>query len=150
MTNLFAPTGSLSNSRGGDHTATLLLDGRVLIAGGTNLGPAIIEIPQAELYDPFPGMFTAAGDLVVPRSIHGAATLLTSGQVLLVGGFSIKSGYLATAELYDPATGSFSLAGNMAAPRVRHVQVRLSSGAVLVAGGSDGSLVTSTAELLYP
>jgi hypothetical protein len=148
MHNLFAPTGDLTYPRGG-HTATLLQDGRVLIAGGINFGPAIVEIPQAELYDPISGIFSPTGDLIVPRGNH-RATLLANGQVLLVGG-TTGSNILASVELYEPATGAFSLAGNMTMPRAAHVQIRLDSGDVLVAGGVDGSnTITSTAELYHP
>ena len=73
------------------HTATILLDGKVLIAGGTNIGG---ELASAELYDPAAGTFAATGGMAVPREYY-TATLLPNGKVLIVGG------NFASAELYE-------------------------------------------------
>jgi len=92
-TNSFTPTGSPafrgggSNDRGIGPTATLLNDGRVLLAGGwvrDQLYYPYVSIDTAELYDPASGQFTAAGKMTMPRSSH-TATLLSNGTVLLAG-----------------------------------------------------------------
>src|SRR5262249_58403223 len=92
----------------GDHTATLLSDGKVLVAGGQNNGSAI---SSAELYDPETGLWTPTGSMNTPRVAH-IATLITTGplagMVLATGGSSTCGGctpILASAELYDPSTG---------------------------------------------
>jgi hypothetical protein len=135
-------TGNLNVARR-FHTATLLPDGRVLVAGGWGSGP----LDSAELYDPGTGIWTATGSLTQPRAGH-TATLLPSGKVLVAGGESL--GELAgTAELYDPATGSWTPTGNLNTPRVAFTTTLLAIGKVLVAGGVDNSDATLASAELY-
>ena len=119
----FSPTGSMAAVRGW-HTATLLPDGRVLIAGGSYEAPA-------ELYDPQTGTFSPTGSMEVDREA-ATATLLPDGRVLIAGG-----SYEATAELYDPQTGTFSPTGSMTmtAFRSNATATMLPDGRVLIAGG---------------
>jgi serine/threonine protein kinase len=141
----FSPTGSMTRGRWGP-SATLLPDGRVLIAGGFS---GSSPIPTAELYDPATGNFSPTGSMTTDR--WGAtATLLADGRVLLVGGYGGESGsqYLSSAELYDPPTGKFSKTGSMTTARNDHTATLLSSGRVLVVGGSSGGL--DSAELYDP
>jgi len=81
-----------------NHTATLLSDGRVLIAGGGNSSKAFAS---AELYDPKTGAFSATGSMETTRQLE-TATLLSDGRVLVVGGEDNDNAMLATAELYQP------------------------------------------------
>ena len=127
----FAATGSLWQARFGQ-TATLLADGRVLIAGGQSRA---LALNSAEVYDPKTGTFTLAGPMTQSR-FGQTATLLPNGQVLVAGGYNASQMWLASAELYDPATGKFSPAGNMGSPRVFHAAVALADGRVLITGGS--------------
>jgi hypothetical protein len=87
-------SGSLATARYG-HTATLLPNGQVLVAGGFAPGG---RIASAELYDPASGSWTATGSLGAAREFH-TATLLPNGNVLVAGGFG-TSAVLASAELY--------------------------------------------------
>jgi hypothetical protein len=96
-------TGSLNTARY-SHSATLLQDGRVLVAGGydTNL----VRTNSAELYDPATGSWSVTGSLNIGR-VYQSAILLPNGKVLVVGGLS-AGGLELTAELYDPANGTWS------------------------------------------
>lgn len=132
------------------HTATLLLNGEVLIAGGCvingcDLGQASAT---AELYDPASGRFRPTGKMLQERDGHQALRLPT-GKVLIAGGWS-RTGLIRDAELYDPETKIFAATGSMREPRGASVAVLLSSGKVLFAGGFDGRHNLASAELYDP
>jgi hypothetical protein len=133
-----------------DHTATLLPNGKVLIAAG--MARNGLAEPTAELYDTSTGRFTLAGKLASPRGWGATATLLRDGKVLIAGGASgswcSSSCYLATAELYDPAANSFTPIGNMIEQRAGARAIRLRNGNVLIVGGNISS--RQTAELYDP
>jgi hypothetical protein len=78
------------------HTATLLNDGAVLLAGGMDSSGVATSV--VELFDPSSGNFIATGSLVAPRDYH-TSTLLNDGRVLVTGGTNVF-GALASAELY--------------------------------------------------
>jgi uncharacterized delta-60 repeat protein len=120
------------------HTATLLPDGRVLVAGGYGL-----HQESAELYDPASKSWTATGRLTEGRA-EQTATLLPDGRVLVAGGIAREGE--PDAELYDPDTGSWTAAENITKARHGHTATLLPDGRVLVAGGSDDA----TAELYDP
>jgi len=134
-------TGSMIEARWGQ-TATLLLDGSVLVTG-VGGAPA-----SAELFDPSTETWTATGKMMEHRGGH-TATLLRDGRVLVAGGFGYLP-VLSSAELYDPDSGTWTATGNMAISRDQHTAVLLSNGMVLVAGGHDGVDLLASAELYDP
>jgi len=115
------------------HTATLLADGKVLIAGGMRRNQDFYR--SAELYDPATGKFQRTGEMSLARVGHIGA-LLRSGQVLIAGGW-IGHGCTDSAELYDPATGKFRMIGKMTALRGHPNATLLGNGDVLITGGAD-------------
>jgi hypothetical protein len=145
----FTATGSMATPRT-FHTATLLTNGKVLIAGGsTDLN---VPLVTAELYDPDKGMFTAAGNMTSPRMGH-TATMLPDGRVLIAGGTLVAGqGFVPSngAEIYDPATGIFSATGNMISNHVCQQAILLTNGKVLIVGGSNSSGQPPNAELYEP
>ena len=143
-------TGSLHTARW-SHTATLLQNGEVLVAGGETLGPdGRISFASAELYNPATGTWTTTGSLHTAR-FDQTATLLQNGQVLVAGGNTGVFVGLASAELYTPATGKWKTTGSMTTVRRGHTMTLLQNGQVLVAGGSDGSgNLLASAELYNP
>jgi hypothetical protein len=120
---LIEKTGALNQARNG-HTATLLQDGRVLIAGGTK---------TAELYDPVTGVFTETGSMSVEH-FFGRAILLRNGKVLITGA--------APFELFDPVTNTFSGVDTLPNDVAGGTAVLLKDGRVLISGGlaADGRL----------
>jgi hypothetical protein len=141
------PTSNMIAPRSG-HTATLLPDGQVLIAGGMERNGVFFR--SAELYDPSAASFTAAKQNMSTQRAGHTATLLTSGRVLIAGGWS-SQGVLASAELYDPKTGMFTLTGSMSSARGDFTATLLTNGKVLVAGGAgEGDHAIASAEVYDP
>ncbi|HTY88171.1 MAG TPA: kelch repeat-containing protein, partial [Candidatus Acidoferrum sp.] len=129
-----------------NHTATLLPNGKVLVAGGWNGS----YLASAELYDPATGSWTHTGTMATNRCYH-TATLLPNGKVLVVGGYGNNSPYyLSSAETYDPATGTWTATGPMISAHVYHTATLLRNGKVLVAGGVNNLGGYNRSELFDP
>lgn len=131
-TGTFSGATSQMNAARFFHTATLLQNGEVLLAGGQSSDGSILS--SAELYNPATGQFSLTGPMTSPRWMH-TATLLTNGTVLIAGG-SNGSEPLATAEVYDPATNQFSAVGSMLTARTLAQSTLLGNGTVLITGGA--------------
>ncbi len=138
---IWSTTDGLVTKRSG-HTATLLPDGSVLVAGGSE--GFDVSLASAELYDPASATWTPTGSLRTARGGQ-TATLLSNGLVLVAGG-NLGFGPTASAELYDPANGVWTATGNMTSARYLHSATLLPNGKVLVVG-SPG---VATAELFDP
>jgi hypothetical protein len=140
-----APAGELTYN-----TATLLANGKVLIAGGATQGYGEGEIAQAQIYDDVSEAFQTTGSLSVARAFH-TATLLPNGGVLIAGGFDGSGpGDLASAELYDPNTGTFAIEDTMTSTRDGHTATLLGDGRVLIVGGRNTDHYDPSAELYIP
>jgi len=149
----WSATGSMLHPRAW-HTATLLPNGLVLVAGGQCPGlyektcPAVEDpsgaMPDAELYDPKTGTWTATGSMISPRFQH-TATLLADGRVLAAGAELAPDLFIAATELYDPATGRWTATGDLLTARWQHFAVGLPDGGALVAGGYGATSPTTHA-----
>ncbi len=130
------------------HSATLLGDGTVLIAGGRSQ-PGGPPLDSAELFVPTQDAALAA-PLAQARAGHAAASSAT-GEVLLGGGEDAQ-GRLSSLELFHPSQGvSTSLSLALSAPRSHHTLTTLSDGRQFVVGGFNGAnLPLGTALLMDP
>jgi N-acetylneuraminic acid mutarotase len=155
--NAWSSAGFMSTGRY-QHTASLLGNGEVLVAGGNDGDTCTCTtfVNSVDLYNPATNSFTPTGALLTGRYAH-TATMLANGKVLVSGGFggpgsTIQSGgaALASAEIYDPTAGTWTATGSMNSPRMNHTATLLPSGKVLVAGGSNGTATTASAEVYDP
>jgi N-acetylneuraminic acid mutarotase len=149
----WSSTGTMISARDG-HTATILTNGKILAAGGTNNG---VALTSAELYNPIAGTWASTGSMHVARTL-AHAVLLSNGSVLVVGGCvnDCLSATTRSAELYNPIAGTFTATGSMVQARAEFGVTLLANGQVLVAGGctaydANGCLaVTNKAEIYNP
>ena len=148
------PTGNLIAQRA-YHTATLLQNGNVLVAGGCCGGSGALD--GAELYDPSTGAWTPTGNLITGRYWH-TATQLQSGKVLVAGGLLNAAPNMGqnkgSAELYDPVSGAWTRTGDLNEEHSQHTATLLQDGKVLVASGDnpydDYGDANGTAEIYDP
>lgn len=144
-------TGSINAIRGlntsrAAHTATLLSNGKVLVAGG--FAGDKNSLASAEVFDSKTNTFSSAGNMNFTRAGH-SATVLPDGKVLIAGGYN--GNYLDSAEIYDANTGKFTPTGKMTLPRSGHIAVLLANGKVLLAGGvGAGWTFLADAEIYDP
>jgi len=135
VTRTFVAAGNLSSKSSG-HTATLLVNGKVVVFGGGNA--------SVQAFDPATKTWTSAGSLSSSRSWH-TATLLLDGRVLVIGGADNSGNTLGSTIVYNPTAGTFANGPVLDTPREHHTATLLPNGKVLVVGGrrkSSGSYVT--------
>ena len=144
-TGTWTQTGSMQGARE-QHSATLLPDGDVLVAGGLNEGGfccSQFEYSSAELYNPATGTWTPTASMAVKHAGQ-TATLLPGGWVLVAGGGT------PVAEIYEPGPGIWVSPGAMSTTRTHQTATLLPNGRVLMAGGDgpDGQPLSTAEEFL--
>ncbi len=127
-TGMWTAAASMTSARA-QHTATVLLDGRVLVAGGTTTA--------AEIYDPATGNWSAAGAMSVGRLYHTATRLSAAqgGKVMVAGGWDDINNARSTTEIYNPATNTWSAGPNLKQARAIHTALLMDDGRIMLAGG---------------
>ncbi len=138
----FTPTKDTAEARF-DHSAVLLNDGRILLAGGMRANGIVLA--SAEVYDPAQSTFARIAPMAGKR-VGAVSALLPDGRVLIAGGWD-GSTNLGTAELFDPTTNRFMATSSMLAPRDHAEAVTLKDGGVLICGGNrvpDGEPMAET------
>ena len=127
--------GSLSTPRS-FATATLLPDGRVVIAGGQDANGNVLA--TVEIFQP-DGTVSSGPPMGTPRYGH-SAVLLGNGHLLVAGGHTTGGAVLKTAEIFDPSSNTWtSISSLMTDARADFTMSALSSGDALVIGGNNGS-----------
>jgi len=130
------------------HTATRLLNGRILVVGGYT--GANMSLTEVDLFDPMHSSFRSVASLHTPRHSH-SATLLRDGRVLVVGGYNPQQQWLTDAEVYDPLKDTWTVVPPLYSHGTAHTATLLKDGRVLVVGGAIGSGVcTERAEIFDP
>jgi N-acetylneuraminic acid mutarotase len=122
------------------HSATLLPNGQVLIAGSPTT-------PTVELFNPQTGTWTITGSMNVTRR-NGIGILLQNGKVLVAGG-NVYNGPTSTAsaEIYDPITRRWIVTDSMHNARQLQSATLLNNGKVLIAGGDTNNSTSNSAEI---
>jgi gliding motility-associated-like protein len=143
ITNTWTAAAPMTNART-FHSATLLKNGKVLIAGG-GCGGATCEI-----FDPSTNTWSPAASMSTVRNQH-SATLLRDGRVLVAGGCTnmFVASSLVTCEIYDPVANTWTATGSMTTARAWHTGVLMSNGRVMVDGGVS-AVVTPNCEIYNP
>lgn len=132
---VWVPAGSMAEERAW-HSGTRLMDGRVLVAGGTQK-QWNVKLDSAELYDPATTTWSPAAPMAQTRVVH-ASVLLPDGRVLVVGGTTGDS-IGKSVELYDTATDTWSQVASTNAARGMATATLLPDGRVLVVGGLEST-----------
>ena len=126
------------------HAAALLLDGRVLVAGGHN--NSYVAIPSAELFDPQSGAFAATGAMATPRQDF-ALVALKDGRALAIGGFQSVGGSVQGTELWQD--GVWTPGPDLPEPRHNASAVVTDDGRVIIFGGADNAVAYPQRVLIF-
>ncbi len=145
-TQIFTLLPKTMNIARANHTSTLLPSGKVFITGGFS---GTSPHKETEIYDPVAQTFTQDTSMLYNRS-NQRAILQGDGRLLIIGGVTLESGFLAADEVYDPSTKTWTLYAALLQNRAGHTATALLSGKILVVGGVTGNQTLQSAEILDP
>jgi hypothetical protein len=145
VTRTWSLTAPMNVSRGYGVLLVRLLDGRVLALDGEIRWWLQDLKGSAEIFDPASGTWTRTANLVIPRTAY-TATLLSNGEVLVVGGVDRSDETIAVAEIYNPESGTWRTTGSLRDARWGHTATILQDGRILLAGGLLDDWLMSPAE----
>lgn len=141
-----ADIGGAACLRAHSHSANLLKDGRVLVAGGND---GFGETSLSQIYDPVSNLWSASAiPMNVPRFSHTALTL-PNGIVLVAGGAQSLGNALASVETFSAGASSWQIVGALTGPRSLHAGAVAADGIVYQFGGHDGVAFRSDTDNLY-
>ncbi len=139
-----------------DHTATLLSNNKILVAGGraSSTATAAITTNNAELFDPATATWSATANMTARFSatatqLNTSSNSTTSGMVLVAGGIN-NSASVTTAQFYSATTGLWTTAASLSPARHLHTATLMPNGRVLVAGGMTNTSVLGSAAIYNP
>jgi hypothetical protein len=93
--------------------------------------------------------FTVTGSMATPRIFH-TATLLSSGQVVVVGGKDNNGNAVATAETYEPGPRTFTPAlTTLSEARFSHTATLIDAFSILIAGGTGPNGTSLSSAEIY-
>lgn len=150
QSDIWSDAGSMTTPRAG-HSATLLNDGTVLVAGGCTDASCTTVLSSTEVWSPAgsSGTFAAAPPMAGARH-HHTATLLANGEVLMAGGADASGSTIPTSEVYLPIARQWLGTSAMLMSRAYHIGVELADGRVLVGGGCNPQTCIPFAEIFSP
>ncbi|MDP2274857.1 MAG: kelch repeat-containing protein [Archangium sp.] len=152
--NTWLTVAPMTDARNG-HTATLLLDGTVLVVGGAREQRQ--HLTSVERFDPVANTWKPEKPLDVARWLH-AAVRNSEGDVVVVGGRSNAGQQgkgpgvsIADVERFDVKSGSWQVLPPMSEPRQRTAVIaEASDGGIIVVGGQTATSSTNYAETWSP
>jgi MYXO-CTERM domain-containing protein len=159
VANSWAAAGTMSSPRAG-HTATLLNDGTVLVAGGCTDATCTTALKTVDIWsasggldggtDGGVGSQFVAGPPMAGAKHHHTASLLRNGEVLMAGGADSTGSSVPTSEVYLPVAHQWIGTSALFMSRAFHIGVPLSDGRVLVSGGCNPQTCIPFAEVFSP
>ena len=130
------------------HAAALLLDGRVLVCGGSSSAGGV-GLTSCEVFNPSTNQWAPRAPMMVGRSSFSMIRL-ADGRLLASGGSNATNAALGSAELYSPVANTWSLTPVMPSARLAHVMLPLADGGIVAIAGTNGTVIINAVDVYRP